>query len=60
MLGVNDELGENHIDSVGTIEKEIECVGVGEEDKHREGERERVPRADSVPEFEGQLDGEYE
>ena len=57
---VNDELGVDHIDRVGTIEKESESVGVGEEDKHREGERERVPRADSVPELEGQLDGEYE
>lgn len=55
-LGVNDELEVDHVDTVGTIEKVIEILGVGEEDKHREGERVRVGRVDNVPELEGLLE----
>ena len=53
-MEVNDELGVGHIDPVEAIESVDESVGVGEEDKHREGEGVIVCRAEGDPVLEGQ------
>lgn len=55
-LGVIGELGVGHKDPVGAVESVDEIVGVGEEDKHREGEGVIVGRAEGDPVLEGQYD----